>query len=38
MLFYPGLDGVAFDREVLLATALLAVAAGAFFVRRSWSS
>ncbi len=37
-LFYPGLDGVAFDLEVLFATALFAIAAGAFFVRRSWSA
>jgi ABC-type multidrug transport system permease subunit len=37
-LFYPGLEGVTFDLEVLFATALLAIAAGAFFVRRSWSA
>jgi ABC-type multidrug transport system permease subunit len=36
-LFYPGLDGVAFDLQVLFATAAVAIAAGAFFVRRSWS-
>ena len=37
-LFYPGLEGVTFDLEVLFATALLTIAAGAFFVRRSWSA
>jgi ABC-2 type transport system permease protein len=36
-LFYPGLNGVAFDLQVLFATAAVAIAAGAFFVRRSWS-
>jgi ABC-2 type transport system permease protein len=36
-LFYPGLAGFAADLQVLVVTAILAVAAGAFFVRRSWS-
>ena len=35
-LFYPGLEGVATDLLVLGATALLATAAGALAVRRSW--
>jgi ABC-2 type transport system permease protein len=36
-LFYPDLTGVATDLGVLLATAAVAIAAGAYFVRRSWS-
>jgi hypothetical protein len=36
-LFYPGLEGITFDLQVLFGTAAVAIAAGAFFVRRSWS-
>ncbi len=36
-LFYPGLQGLAFDLQVLFGTAVVAIVAGAFFVRRSWS-
>jgi ABC-2 type transport system permease protein len=36
-LFYPGLEGITLDLQVLFGTAAVAIAAGAFFVRRSWS-
>jgi ABC-2 type transport system permease protein len=36
-LFYPGLEGLRNDLVVLVATAVVAVVAGAFFVRRAWS-
>jgi ABC-2 type transport system permease protein len=36
-LFYPDLTGLSTDRTVLVGTALLAVLAGSFVVRRSWS-
>ena len=36
-LFYPGLEGLAFDITVLTGTALVTVVLGAAAVRRSWS-
>jgi hypothetical protein len=36
-LFYPRLYGFGVDKRVLLGTAIAAVAAGGFAVRRTWS-